>query len=1773
MFYKINLGSALILFIAIILFNKAVAQTWSRKTNILNNTSTNMSFSANGKGYLLVRLSNNFFEYNSSTNTWTAKAAFPGAFREIAACFSIGDKGYVCTGVQSNGTQLSDLWEYNTINNTWTQKASFPGGERYATVGLSIGNRGYVGMGFDGSLGSLKNDFWEYNPTANSWTQRADFGAGVRAFAAGFSIGIKGYVGTGASSLDNTGLQNDFWEYDPGLNLWSQKINFPGTSRAYALGFSLGTKGYLGTGSGDLEGGPGPYYHDFWEYNPSNNSWTSKPDYPGAGSFYLIGFSIGTRGYVGGGEGGNFFSDFWQFSNSVGYGGSWVVKGTSPSQRRGEAAATANGIIYVVGGAPPNSTGSVATAEAYNPATNTWTTLPSLPIGSQQLVAQAINGIVYAVAGGGCCGAYSNVQAYDPGTNSWTLKTSAPTARYGATSAVINNKMYVMSGGSGYGALYQTLEMYDPITNAWTTKASMPLFRGGCAATAVNGIIYAIGGGDASGTFFGTVQAYDPLTDAWSIKSDMPTPRGGLTVAALNNKIYAIGGNNNISGDIGIVEIYDPATDTWSAGLPLTTLLTSLSSASVNGKIYAIGDIPPSYPASPVLTVEEFTACNNTFSSTTVTACDQYLWNGVNYTTSGDKTFTTTNVAGCDSVATLHLAIHYSTSSSFDTTICNSYTLPWGGTVYTSGAFLNTYQTINGCDSVVTANVVINNCTHRFYVNDNNVGGDVFTTSVGNNINPGTAAAPYATLDYALTQIQAGDSIYVDRGDYPMSNFTIDKPLTLLGINYNLVPNDPIDPFQSNSARINESKIIGPTITIGSSNITIKGLRLIPTGKTAIVMSTSGISNLVMEKNKIDIASGFVGIQLSGGSSNPLVSSNYQFIQNRFEAQDTLNTNIGLRFGGLKNVLIDDNSFIGKQKTNRVRFSTGIGAINFFNDSVIISNNYFDTLSQALLLPPTSNAIISNNQFRNVDLALTANAWPGNMSISNVQILQNHFSKVRSNGLIFFRQLDPNFLAMDNLIIKDNFIELDVTLPVSHNYSMIQVLYQGGGSYGLTRIENNKINISGDYGTTPGNYGGIQIGGKHSNTIISGNEISFAATNEKSTPGLNTFPTSNTGIYIQTDNGSGFPNIPSTANISVQNNKVNGFKTSIAFYDPSNNAASPFLGYGNLASGVTVGINNNSLINDSISINNGAASQIVNANCNWYGMAKADNIIQKVTASTVNYIPWLSDGTDAQPAVTGFQPIAGTCNGTPVVISFNASNNLTCFEANNGSIDVNVSGGILPYIFVWTRQGDPIFVNPTTEDIANLQQGTYKLIVTDAVGSKDSITSTITQPAAITFSAQVVNVICPGQSNGSITINASEGIAPYQYSLNSGTYQSSNFFGNLAEGNYLINVKDANGCIKSNNVVVAAISDLHMTAVITNVACFGDNTGAINITVTGGSGNYIYRWAGAGGFKSTQEDISNLKNGTYTVVVTDATYGCTITQTYTVTQPTSALKVNATKSDIISCGTTGSVTATASGGMPAYQYKLNNGAYQSSGIFAGLATGTYTITAKDANGCIAIVIATIADTGNDDYEKNESKNQAKQINIGIIIFARISVASDAADWFKFTTPAGNGNYVLMLTHPSANFAFDIYPGGNNASSLTPQSSTSTTKTYTLNGNTTYYIGVIGGLSYVCYKLSVTNEIITKASGNVPIYEMVKTNEGSGFVVKVYPNPNNGIFHIDSEKGNYTISVYNTEGKLVSKKEIQAAGICRVDLSHLSNGMYMVDVKQGTSKKLIKVIKQ
>ncbi|MCK7460590.1 MAG: hypothetical protein MZU84_00090 [Sphingobacterium sp.] len=224
-------------------------------------------------------------------------------------------------------------------------------------------------------------------------------------------------------------------------------------------------------------------------------------------------------------------------------------------------------------------------------------------------------------------------------------------------------------------------------------------------------------------------------------------------------------------------------------------------------------------------------------------------------------------------------------------------------------------------------------------------------------------------------------------------------------------------------------------------------------------------------------------------------------------------------------------------------------------------------------------------------------------------------------------------------------------------------------------------------------------------------------------------------------------------------------------------------------------------------------------------------------------------------------------------------------------------------------------------------------------------------------STSQVNELCFGDALGTATATPSGGIGPYTYSWNSAPVQTTQTATGLVAGTYIVTVTDANSCIKTASVTITEPSLLVIATAKTDVACFGNATGSITATPSGGTGPYIYSWDTAP--VQTTATISGLIAGTYTVTVTDAN-NCTKTASVTISEPASALSISTSQTNVICFGgSTGTATVTPSGGTAPYTYSWDTTPVQTTSTAAGLAAGTYNITVTDANSCTATTFVVI----------------------------------------------------------------------------------------------------------------------------------------------------------------------------------------------------------------------
>lgn len=327
-------------------------------------------------------------------------------------------------------------------------------------------------------------------------------------------------------------------------------------------------------------------------------------------------------------------------------------------------------------------------------------------------------------------------------------------------------------------------------------------------------------------------------------------------------------------------------------------------------------------------------------------------------------------------------------------------------------------------------------------------------------------------------------------------------------------------------------------------------------------------------------------------------------------------------------------------------------------------------------------------------------------------------------------------------------------------------------------------------------------------------------------------------------------------------------------------------------------------------------------------------------------------------------PTAGICIGTTFTVTVTVNpainpnivvNNNTCFGVNNASISTNITGGITPYSILWSG---PNGFTSTATAISNIEPGVYTITIEDAGNCPFTNSYTITQPDDILLTTiSENNSSCYQINDGSIAISVTGGTGAYSFSWTKDAtpFANTQNISNLSPGIYEVTVTDQNNCGPKTNTFTITEPPLLVVSLLnqTNINCFGAATGAINVTVSGGTiaSDYNFSWTGPNGFTSASQNLASLIAGTYNLTVTDDN-NCQKTLQVTLTQ-SSAIVVSYTTTPI-TCfgGNNGSISASISGGNAPYTFEWNN--FSTSLNQNNLSAGNYTITVTDNLGCIKI---------------------------------------------------------------------------------------------------------------------------------------------------------------------------------------------------------------------------
>lgn len=343
---------------------------------------------------------------------------------------------------------------------------------------------------------------------------------------------------------------------------------------------------------------------------------------------------------------------------------------------------------------------------------------------------------------------------------------------------------------------------------------------------------------------------------------------------------------------------------------------------------------------------------------------------------------------------------------------------------------------------------------------------------------------------------------------------------------------------------------------------------------------------------------------------------------------------------------------------------------------------------------------------------------------------------------------------------------------------------------------------------------------------------------------------------------------------------------------------------------------------------------------------------------------------------------SGSETGSNLFNAIAVTSNITCFGNTDGSISLNISGGIGPFTYAWSNGAE-------TKDISGLSAGYYSVIITDSNNNKINLSADVVEDCSLNADLKATQLKCFGDKDGAIDVTVTGGKAPYKFSWANGP--TSEDLSGLSAGTYKVTVTDANGCSIQEEVSIAEPAAL--VASIGKDAC---NSGYLDAEVSGGTAPYTYKWSTG----ATSNSIDGLEAGSYSVLITDAR-GCTVSLSETVSGDILSLNISSEITDPTCINSNGgAIDLTVEGGTGPFSFLWSNGATTED--ISGLSGGSYSVTVTDANGCFEMATIKIA--------------QASNIQIYTNNVSRVSCFGEADGALEIMAVGGTSPYTYLWSN-------------------------------------------------------------------------------------------------------------------------------------------------------------
>lgn len=362
----------------------------------------------------------------------------------------------------------------------------------------------------------------------------------------------------------------------------------------------------------------------------------------------------------------------------------------------------------------------------------------------------------------------------------------------------------------------------------------------------------------------------------------------------------------------------------------------------------------------------------------------------------------------------------------------------------------------------------------------------------------------------------------------------------------------------------------------------------------------------------------------------------------------------------------------------------------------------------------------------------------------------------------------------------------------------------------------------------------------------------------------------------------------------------------------------------------------------------------------------------------------------------GTQLIPITVNPKPTITFTNTASSV-CENAN----PINLNNQVTPVGGTWSGIG--VLNNTFYPNYPSSSSVSLTYTKTNQYGCTASDVATITLNQTPDLTVNTTNSNC-NQNTGMANVTITNGQAPYSIYWSSGSTQPS--VQDLAPGSYMVSVSDNNNCLATQAVMIGS-TGFTQTASVTPNLCYGNTTGGIDVTITGGTTPITYSWTNG----STTQDLTNVPSGPYEVTITDA-QGCVSTASYTVGGPAQIMSQNTTTVSPNCSSSNGSITANLTGGTTPYTYSWIN----SQGVIVGTNNATlsnvpadsYTCNITDNNGCTFTMHQALSNV-NGPVVAIDTIINASCSNNGQIQTSIISGNPQTYDWSNGATTASVNN--------------------------------------------------------------------------------------------------------------------------------------------------------------------